>query len=433
MGLLIGVGQTRPQFPYDYFYGIEWDVTVSNPVVTRIGKNELHQSLPIQSKMRRCILKDDGTVNYYLHANDSTKRDTGSNAVLDGTDGMVMVELPEMYVRFETEGNKRRCMISDYPLPGFMLWKKDYVSAYEATVERATSKLASVMNQTPEFRGGSNNAAWDAETRSFLGKPASSISLTNFRTYARNRGSVNWNCNTYGIQRKLWWLFAVEYANFNSQEPFNAALSGEGYRQGGLGNGVTDLNATKWSTFNNQSPFVPCGYTNSLGNNTGVIAFQMPAEYDAVTFTTNVPSYRGVENPFGHIWKWTDGCKALIQSVNDGNTSEFYAAENSADYSSDGIAGYKLRGLLPRGNGYIKEMLFGELGDIMPLSIGGGTTTYFCDYFYTSVPVTGISERGVLFGGSAYHGASAGFVCSYTNNTASYASAYIGSRLCFIP
>lgn len=31
MGLLIGVGGTKPQFAYDYYYGIEWDITVSNP------------------------------------------------------------------------------------------------------------------------------------------------------------------------------------------------------------------------------------------------------------------------------------------------------------------------------------------------------------------------------------------------------------------
>ena len=62
MGIILGIGQTRPQTPYDYFYGIEWDVTVSNPKPTRIGKMELHASLPVQSLMRRCVLRDDGTV-----------------------------------------------------------------------------------------------------------------------------------------------------------------------------------------------------------------------------------------------------------------------------------------------------------------------------------------------------------------------------------
>ena len=103
MGLLIGVGNTKPTFPYDYYYGIEWDSNVASSACTRIGRPELHVSLPIQSKMRRCILRDNGTVAYYLHANDSTKRDTGAAAKLDGTDGQVMVEIPAHYRKFEVD------------------------------------------------------------------------------------------------------------------------------------------------------------------------------------------------------------------------------------------------------------------------------------------------------------------------------------------
>lgn len=432
MGLLVGVGTTRPTYAYDYYYGVEWDVTVSNPKPTRVGKMELHQSLPIQSLMRRCVFKDNGTVNYYLHANDSTKRDNSANANLTGTDGQVMVEIPDMYVRFEMDGNKRRCLMSAQALPGFIKWSKDYVSAYEATVERATSKLASVVNETAAYRGGGNQADWDALSKTQLGRPATNISLTTFRTYARNRGSVEWNCNTYQIQRKLYWLFAVEYANFNSQDTFNAELTPDGYRQGGLGAGVTTINGTLWSNFNGYFPFVPCGHTNSLGNRTGNVDFTMPAEYG--TLTVQVPSYRGVENPFGHIWKWTDGCKCMIQSDTDGGLSEFYVCDTPANFTSSGTANYQLRGVLPRGEGYVKEVILGEYGEIMPLMVGAGSTTYFCDYFYTSKPESGVSERGVLFGGAADNGgAYAGFVFANTNHTATAAYAPIGSRLCFIP
>lgn len=431
MGLLVGVGTTRPTYAYDYYYGVEWDVTVSNPKPTRVGKMELHQSLPIQSLMRRCVFKDDGTVNYYLHANDSAKRDNSANANLTGADGQVMVEIPDMYVRFEMDGNKRRCLMSAQALPGFIKWSKDYVSAYEATVERATSKLASVVNETAAYRGGSNQADWDALSKTQLGRPATNISLTTFRTYARNRGSVEWNCNTYQIQRKLYWLFAVEYANFNSQDTFNAELTPDGYRQGGLGAGVTTLNSTLWSNFNGYYPFVPCGHTNSLGNRTGNVDFTMPAEYG--TLTVQVPSYRGVENPFGHLWKWTDGCKCMIQSDTDGGLSEFYVCDSPANFTSSGTANYELRGVLPRVEGYVKEVILGEYGEIMPLMVGAGTTTYFCDYFYTSKPASGISERGVLFGGNAHFGAAAGFVSANTADTATAANANFGSRLCFIP
>ena len=434
MGLIIGVGGTKPTFPYDYYYGIEWNATVSNPKPTRIGKMELHKELPLQSLMRRCILKDNGTVNYYLHANDSTKRDNGAAANLTGADGQYVVELPDMYVRFETDGDISRHLQSTEPLPGFRLWRKDYVSAVEATVQRSTTTLCSVVNKDADYRGGNNDASRDGTYKTQLGMPATQISLTNFRAYARKRGSTEWNCNLYQTHRKLWWLFAVEYANFNSQDAFNAELDENGYHQGGLSSGVTTLNSTKWNTFNNYYPFVPCGTTNSLGNHSGVVEFTMPDEYDpGVPTKVNVPSYRGVENPFGHIWKWTDGCKCLIQSETDGGLSEFYVCDDPAAFTSSGVVNYDLRGNLPRKEGYVKKLILGEHGEIMPLEVGGGSTTYFCDYFYTNIPSSGVSERGVLFGGAATYGSAAGFVSANTNNAATNTSASFGSRLCFYP
>ncbi|MBS7401663.1 MAG: hypothetical protein KIG16_04075, partial [Eubacteriales bacterium] len=418
---------------YDQYYGIEYDVTVSNPdSLTRIGKMELHKSLPCQSGMRRCMLNDDGTVNYYLGDTDSTKRDTGSAANLTGADGMVMVEMPDMYVRFEHDGNKRRTLFSIYALPGFAKWSKMYGSAYEASLNRTNNKLSSVVNVTADYRGGVNNASWDGTYRSLLGMPVTNINLTAFRTYARNRGT-NWNCNTYEFQKRAYWMFVVEYATLNSQKAFNAELNSEGYHQGGLGDGVTILNYSKWGTFNSYNPFIPCGTTNSLGNKTGVVSFTMPTEYDATKPVVSVPSYRGIENPFGHIWKITDGVKFMIQSEADGGKSLIYVCDNPANYSSSGVTGYELRGELPRSDGYVKTICHGEHGDILPTAVGAGSTSYFCDYFYTNIPESGTAERACFFGGSAYHGADAGFVYAHSANSASLAYADCGSRLCFLP
>ena len=78
-------------------------------------------------------------------------------------------------------------------------------------------------------------------------------------------------------------------------------------------------------------------------------------------------------------------------------------------------------------------MMIGEYGENMPTKVGAGSTTYFADYFYTNIPASGVAQRGVLFGGAANAGAYAGLSCAYTIHTASYTSALIGSRLCFIP
>ena len=433
MGLMIGVGSTKPTFPYDYYYGIEWDITVSNPKPTRIGKMELHKELPLQNMMRNCILKDDGSVAYYLHANDSTKRDNGAAADLTGASGMMETELPDMYVRFETDGNKCRHLQSTEPLPGFHLWRKGYIGTVEATVQRSTSTLASVCNTDADYRGGNNDATRDGTYRTMLGMPATNISLTNFRAYARKRGSVEWNCNLYRLHKMLWWLFAVEYANFNSQDTFNAALDENGYHQGGLGAGVTTWDGTSWNNFNGYYPLVPCGVTNSLGNHTGTVDYNVIGSDGSTVKTFAVPRYRGIENPFGHIWKWTDGCKCIIQSEESGGLSKFHVCDNPENFTSSGTTNYEYRGNLPRSEGYVKALILGEDGEIMPLAIGGGSTTYFCDFFYTDIPSSGEAERGVLFGGRADSGASAGFVYAKTNFAPTIAYADVGSRLCFDP
>ena len=68
----------------------------------------------------------------------------------------------------------------------------------------------------------------------------------------------------------------------------------------------------------------------------------------------------------------------------------------------------------------------------MPDVVGGGSTTYFCDYHYTNIP-TSETLRGVLFGGDANSGAACGFGSAYSANVPSGADASVGSRLCFIP
>lgn len=420
------------------FYGIEWDSTLATSAATRIGNPTLHATLPVHKKMRRCLLKDTGVVNYYLSNTDSTKREDGRNAILDGTDGQVMVELPAHYRKFEFDGTKTRCLISEYPLSGYHFVPKAYRSAYQATVERGVNKLSSVVNTTPEFRGGNNTSTWDGTYRSLLGKPASSISLTNFRTYARNRGAAGkngagWNCDLYELQKTTFWLYAVEYANFNVQLPFNAALTGQGYRQGGLGDGVTTLASAAWSAYNSYNPFIPCGYTNSLGNNSGIVPFTMPDEYGS-SLTVDVPSYRGIENPFGHIWHWTDGLRVRYTTEAEGNLGELYVQLDPTKYNSEIMTDYTKRGLLPPSGGYIKSMITGEFGENMPATVGGASTTYFADYHYQPArpPETELI-RGVYFGGHASNGAVAGLSSSATHYPVSATYAYIGSRLCFLP
>lgn len=420
-----------PQVEDQLSYGIEYDTTVSSPQCTRIGNFNYHRSLPIHSKMKGCLLSDEGTVQKYLDPS------TWVNETRDGSQGQVMVEIPSYYRKFEAEGTKRRVRISEMALPGYHLVKKKYVSAYEASVKRSTTTLCSVVNEAPDYRGGNNTSDWDGTYRTLLGRPATNISRTNFRAYARKRkeGSNEWNCMTYDIQKDLFWLFAIEYANLNFQATFNSEKDSNGFAQGGLGPGVTTLSSTEWNNYNGYNPFVPCGHTDSLGNKTGYVNYNMMNETGEVQKTVQVPRYRGVENLFGHVWTWTDGVNVRISPTEENggdNLSKVFVTDDPSLFNDSNYEGYKYVGDEARIEGYIKSVLFGEGGEIMAETVGGGSTTYFCDYHYTAIP-TVETLRGVLFGGHAYNGNYAGLVYSRSDYAPSIAAKVIGSRLCFIP
>lgn len=412
-------------------YGVQFDTTVSSPTCTRVGSSDLHKALPVQSRMRGCLLDDDGKVVEYLDPRDWTGQ------VRDGSRGQVMVEIPLHYRKFETDGTKLTVRISELPLPGYHQVPQCYVSAYEASLDRSNLKLASVCNATEQFRGGNNNANYDGTYRSFLNRPVTNLRGTNFREYARKRktGSSEWNCMTYDMQKTLYWLFVIEYATLNSQATYNASPTAEGFRQGGLGDGVTLFD--DWNTFNGCNPFVPCGLTDSLGNRTGVVDYTVNNEDETnpITNTFKVPRYRGVENPFGHIWQWTDGINVRFSpDTNKGGDglSKVFVCSDPSKFSDDGYDGYSHVGNEARANGYVKEVIFGEGGEIIPKVVGGGSTTFFCDYHYSNYS-SGVPLRKGLFGGSATDGAGAGFAYARTSNSPLTSSTFYGSRLCFIP
>lgn len=412
-------------------YGVEWDVTVSTTAMTRIGNMSLHRSLPIQKKMKGCLLDDVGNVVEYLPSDDWT------GATLDGSKGQVMVEIPMHYRKFETIGNIRRCWVSEYPVSGYHKVPKMYISAYEATVERSTKTLCSVMNSNADYRGGGNTSAWDGTYRSLLGRPATNLARTTLRAYARKRksSSAEWNILDYHLYKTIFWLYMVEYANRNSQLEFSEQNSTEGYKQGGLGAGVSSLSGTNWQSYNQSNPFVPCGHTNKIGNRTGVVLYDIKLEDNSILSTVSVNRYRGIENPFGHIWKWVDGiniqANPSIENGGDNNTNVF-VSKDADKYNDNNYDGYVVVGQAIRTEGFVKDILFGDDGEIIPSFVGGGSTQYWADYANSSQP-TSETMRGLMIGGPANYGSSAGlaFANIVTKPDSSYTT--FGTRLCFIP
>jgi len=422
------------------WYGIEINEANTSPDVTRIAGTDgmtKHASLPIQNSLKACLLADDGTVNYYLDPTDWTKKANGDTSNLDGTDGQVMIEWPDFWYKVDMNtpsAGKHQIKICEGETTGFTKVPKHYVSAYEAALQRSTLKLASLKNIGTDYRGGNNNAAWDAAANSLLGKPVTNVNRTNFRTYARNRGS-GWNQYGYNDHKWLFWFFAIEYATLNSQKAVNAVLTVDGYKQGGLGNGVSNANSTEWSNFCGYNPFIACGASDSLGNSSGEVNYTV-TDFGGtgINRTFAVPRYRGHEHPFGHVWKILDGININIQAADSGGESQVWVSDNPAAWNDSNYTGYTNRGLMHRASGYMNKALLGAGAEFVPSEAGisgSGTGTYYCDYFYTSIPASGTSLRMLIVGGNAYAGAYDGFAYSNSNNAPSYAYAAVGSRLSY--
>lgn len=415
-----------PDIEERYAYGVEWDMASSSPDGKRVGNMQLHRELPVQSKMRRCLLDRDGGVKEYL----DNELSWGGSYL----DYAVMTEIPEHWYKLYFNGTKFRKMLSEIPLPGYKHVDKFYISTYEARMYRTDNLLCSAAGasklsdpNSTNFRGGDNTAEWDDTYRSLLGRPVTNLTRDQFRQAARKRGS-GWEMYTYNAHKTLFWLFAVEYATLDSQKPFNAQKDANGFAQGGLGPGPTQM--TDWTNFNKINPLIPCGYTNEFGNGSGEKAYVVKNASGGTHATLMANRYRGIENPFGHIWKYTDGANIQV-TTGDAGLSILWTTDDPSNFSDTSYTGYDKKGNICRTNGYAKKMLLGEDGDIVTTEVGGSSSTYWCDYYYTNTSANRMQV--VLVGGYADNGSDAGLARVNAYNAPSVANRHFGSRLCFFP
>lgn len=359
----------------------------------------------------------DGTYNVEL------------GAVLNGYDGEVMVEVPEFWIKSWDTDTRREVRISPSKIDS--TWEHQphlLVAAYHDTVLNTVpsnmgylstlevNSAISVMNINSYCRGGNNSSTYDAyittdRFRSLLGKPITNMSRATMRANCRRAGKEMLSYLQY--KRVLYWLYVIEYANFNCQAAFNSALTSEGYKQGGLGNGVTNTNYTYWNYYIATNPLTPNGYTNEFGNGTNIKAMTL------VTPTTNggdptastteyVPRWHGIENPFGDIWNNVDGILINSSSIEEGGKkySEVYATDDPTLYSDSDYKSMRRVGVeYNNESNYIKEWNLGSTAEIIPRLNGGNSTQYKCDYHWIHINA-GI--RTLFLGGGANTGANAG-------------------------
>lgn len=404
------------------WYGVSWSETSSNPDCTRIGNMDMHRTLPIQSMMKGYLYFKDGNPLYrMLKLNDSwTKCENYSaggwgdvDTLLEDNNINVMIKIPEFwwiddYIESTETHNLKIC---PHAKPGWYHHKEAYVSAYEGYIDGNY------------YRSSKNKI------------PSVNFKRSTVRPKARANGLGNsWNIYTYNEHRAICHLFLVEYATRNSQKAVNTELTPEGFRQGGLGSGCTTGTATingaqTWS-------FIPTGSSDSLGSGSGevTVTIQQTDSSDSNTTTTTrkCNRYRGIENPFGHVWKHTDD---VISVYISGYSARFWYKCDSPDHFGDSISNdnpyYKNIAANAVVTGYKTKIATTSTCDFFASSCNNGSeTTYWCDYNWDN---TDGSLHCLLIGGSSDDGGGAGLFYLYSADGVGTSYANVGSRLTYLP
>lgn len=340
------------------WYGVRYNIDANDMInvsdISSENDMSICDALPIQNKMRRCVVKD-GVLQYYLNADNSNLKEDGTVAVLDGSDGNVMVEIPEFFYKVElVESSVSRTVIdykiSENGIDGFNFSPKHYVGAYYATLNREDNILATVcttiFNITTEnlktegensyiegsafslgnnpicerigftenakkFRGGHpdnsylyNNPnggtnrgdywdnATDKNSNEFcLNKLGVGVAQV-MRSECRNQSRMNIGetMYLYDTQRALWILSTIEFKTANIQDAINA----NNPRSGGLGWGATVYpNYDAYEAFFSYrgTACIPNGVTNTLGNKSGQIYYRMHNVPVAFSGSLSSPSF----------------------------------------------------------------------------------------------------------------------------------------------
>ena len=402
--------------PEDW-YGVSWSETSSNPDCTRIGNMDMHRSLPIQSMMKPFAfncgqphfkdqyvpVKENFTSGQYSHnVNDSLSQ--------VANDVNIMIKIPEFWYTDDYDFNTKthNLKICQHAKSGWNHHKEAYVSAYELynLNGRAISKRENI--------------------------PTVNFTRANGRTWARANGfdgEAKWNLYTYEEHRAICHLFLVEYATRNSQKAVNTTLTAEGFRQGGLGSGCT----TGTATINGATTysFIPTGSSDSLGSGSGEVTVTIQqtdsSGNNTSTITRKCNRYRGIENPFGHVWKHTDD----VISIYGGGYRTWYKSIKPEQFANNKNTSYKPLTTAIVVTGYKTEIRATPTCDFFAAACTNGSeSTYWCDYNWDN---TDTSEYCLLIGGSSDDGGGAGLFNLDFLVRVGDSSAAVGSRLTYLP
>lgn len=389
-----GVLQTIPAtYSINACYTVSIDLTNSNPATCCSYEDDAYgmtggstewSNKSIFNEIRPCVVKNS-IVQYYLNPNDFSKKLDGSDAVLTGEDGDVMVEFGKFayFIETDTENNTLKVSITN----NSDLVSPDSRYHYYAFTHNTEGDM-------DNFYLGAYKGSIDADgkLRSIYGQmPANTKTLANFKAAAQLNGE-DYTITNYFQLVALQCLYLIRYCNLNGQTA--------------LGNGVVGR-VYPYSEDNPSSGPVPTGGVENKGMYYGSTSNGSGTDIEAARLSH--VKFAGIEDFWGNIWEWVDGLttdanRKIITTCGESTwTTETGLTENSYGYVS------KVTGTTETG--------------FMNVEHGGSSTTYFCDYgsLYASCVLK--------FGAHWFNDSSAGPFCLNATNGTSAALSYVGARL----
>lgn len=341
-------------------------------------------------KLKPCMLKYDGTVDYELNPNDYTKKldGTASDVANASYGGNAMVGIPKVYWKVVDNGdNTANIYICDKKLDDdFHCWSHIdnngneidycYMPIYNGSL--VSSKLRSLSGQTP----------------------MANKTTTNEITYAKanNTGSdIIWYTELFNDRMLINLLLLLIGKSTDTQTIFGTG-NNNSYVSTSTNRGIKNT-----GTMNTKGLF-----WGSQDNVSGVKVF-------------------GIEHWYGNIWRRIGGW------INDKGTQKIKMTYGQSDssttdgYNETGSGYISIGGATPSSTsgGYISKMLITDNG-LIPIIASGSATTYYCDgLWFNNSQVDYAYVGGESVGGASLVGA----FCSVLNAASSRVDGGVGTAI----
>ena len=346
-----------------------------------------------------CMLRNNGTVDYYLNPNNYNQKADGSPTtdISDvNYDGNAMMEWSPVFTKNETIGTKHYIYYCSEKLDDsyecYSAKKEDgnygdhwYMPIYEGRV------VNNVMRSLSTGTDGTSGA-----------KPTASTTMDQEMTYAKANGT-GWNITCWADENLVAMLGIMVMGRLNCAMAI-------GYNCGSS--------------------------TSALTHNIGT-ANKKGMFFGHYTTSAYATKFFGMENWWGHRWRRCVGLLTkdykvfvkMTKSIVDGSTVQNY--NSTADgYINTGIT------VPAMGGSYFVDVAKSKYGYAIPTALtkykgdtgtaGGSASTYYCDGGWSAGGICAL-----ISGGSVDNGAASGLFCFGVYGAPSYAYWAVGASLSF--